>query len=567
MSPRLRRVGLASALLALALVLLWPLPMVFTSHVLAAPDQEAAPHLWGLWAAWTTGQPLVLDTTLLSWPDGVTVVLVDPANLPWFGLGLPLGPAAAYNLTLLGGVLTMGLAGGLLAREAGGRPWLGATVAMACPTLLANAADGMTEGFGVGWVGVFLAMALRARREPGARAVIGAALALAAACYAGPYNGVWCALLGAAVGLRAMWDARGGAWRPLARLAVAAAAASALVLPLALAIQRHRPAHLPGSVARAGLPPRLDQPDIFRGGLRYGADLTDLALPALLTGHEAPVSHTAYLGLIALGLAGLAVARDWRRWPWLAGASAFAALSLGPRLYWGGVAVELADRGLLGPAGVAMLAVPALARLTRWYRAGAVATLLLAPLVSAAPRRGATAALAAALVVGDALLLAPLAWPLHHAPLPDAAPFAPLTQASEGALLELPPVTSATPPPGHWRDQLAVLQPLHGRPVGGSIMRLPVSPEARKAQAAVESWLRDGVLPAPTLARIRADGFRWLALYPAYRPMPDAARARLAACFGAPVAVTDDVWLFDLGVAPPDGCRATDGAGNPRQLR
>ncbi len=151
-------------------------------------------------------------------------------------------------------------------------------------------------------------------------------------------------------------------------------------------------------------------------------------------------------------------------------------------------------------------------------------------------------------------MLAPLAWPLHHSPLPDIGGLANLP--GPGALLELPPVTTATPPPGQWRDLLGLVQPQTGRPVGGSLMNLGVSPAARRGQAAVETLLREGSLAAGALDRTRADGFRWLAIYPAYRALPPAAQARLSACFGAPLEQSDTVWVFDLAQAPAAGCPA-----------
>ena len=167
------------AVLATVPVLItWPLARVFDSHVLAAADQEAAPHIWGLWAAGQTGSLLQIETSLQAFPDGIELVLVDPFNLPMFHLGALLGPAAGYNLVLWSSFIWMGIAGALLAREWDAPPWLGAVAAMACPTLIANAADGMTEGFGVGLVGIFAALLVRGVRTNSPRAWVGAAVLL-----------------------------------------------------------------------------------------------------------------------------------------------------------------------------------------------------------------------------------------------------------------------------------------------------------------------------------------------------------------------------------------------------
>ena len=128
-------------------------------EVLEGPHSYTAPMVAAA-LSWLKGT--------LGWPAGVRLVLVDAANLPAFALGQTLGgPAAGYNSVLYFGLVLQGVAGALLARTVGGAPWLGAIAAMACPTLLSNAADGMTEGFAVGWVGVQLAALLRALRGDG----------------------------------------------------------------------------------------------------------------------------------------------------------------------------------------------------------------------------------------------------------------------------------------------------------------------------------------------------------------------------------------------------------------
>jgi hypothetical protein len=555
------RLALVLALVLAPVLVTWPVLPAFTEALPAAPDQEASAHLWGLWAALETGHPLILETDLLAWPTGTPMVLVDPGNLPWFALGSVLGPVAGYNAVVLAGAVLMAVAGALLAREAGGSPALGALLGAACPTALGHAAEGMTEGAGVGWVGIHLALLLAFRREgrpwQGALAVLSGA----AAWYAGPYNGVWAALLGLGLAAGSLPGLRRGQWRPLARLAGAGAAAAALVAPLAHAVLTVRPPSQPGSADRAGLPRVHEWPDRFRGGLETGADLLDPLLPVVLTGGEAPVPHTAYLGIVLVSAAAWATLRDRRRWPWLAGAGVFALLSLGPWLYLAGRALRVGGGVVPGPAAALMLAVPGLARVTRWYRAGAVAGLLLAGLGSAAARRPASRVALGIVVVLDALLLSPLTWPLHRSALPDTAPYAAL--AEPGALVELPPATTGEPPPGRWRDRTVLAQALHGRAVGGGAMGVPPSDAARGAQGRLEGVMRGAGLPPRALQKTRAAGFRYLALYPEYRAVPAEARAHLERCFGAPVAASAEVWLFDLDAAPPQGCPA-GGTAPPR---
>lgn len=541
-------------LAALPLLLTWPLARLATTHVMAAPDQEAAPHIWGLWAAGRTGSLLRLETTLQAWPEGVGLVLVDPAHVPLFHLGALVSPALGYNLVVWAGVVLMGLAGALLAAEAGGRPLVGAVVGMACPTLLANAADGMTEGFGVGLVGVFLALCLRAARTGDRRAVVAAGLALGATAWTGPYNAIWAATLGCGVGGGAILRRR---W-PAVRSTLAVGGIGLLLsIPVGLAIFRARDEGLPGGSDRAGLPDIVERPEIFRGGVQTGADLLDLWLPVQLTGGQAEVSHTAYLGLAVLGAAGVACVRAPRARPWVGGALVFALLALGPWLYLGGSVLRLGDAPLAGPAGLLMLAVPVLGRVTRWYRAGAIATLLLAPAVSlaASSRRG--AGLLAVLCVVDVLACAPMAWPLHASALPEVAPLARLPDP--GALLELPPVTSGPPPPGAWRDLTVLSQVVHGRPVGGSMMGLGVSDAARSGVEAVRGLLRSGTLPADRHAVLRDHGFRYLVVHLQHHELPPRSRDHLAACLGPPVVASAALLVHDLGAAgAPAGCTPTD---------
>ena len=66
-----------AALLTVPPLLTWPMARVFSTHVLAAADQEAAPHIWGLWAAGQAGHLLQIETSLQAFPEGIELVLVD----------------------------------------------------------------------------------------------------------------------------------------------------------------------------------------------------------------------------------------------------------------------------------------------------------------------------------------------------------------------------------------------------------------------------------------------------------------------------------------------------------
>ena len=232
----------------------------------------------------------------------------------------------------------------------------------------------------------------------------------------------------------------------------------------------------PGGQARAGLElPRIATP--WRGSVRDGADVLDLLLPDLLTGPSAAVPTTAYLGvaLLALAVAGL-----WRsrRLAWAGGAVFFGVLALGPWLMLGGEVATFGGRPLLAPAGL-LEGVPVLERMSRWYRAGAVAVLLLVPLASVALRG--RMALVAALVVGlDARLGSPVPWPLPVQVWPESPAMADL----EGPVALLPPVH-----PVGFGGQVAgldlLLQVDHGQPSNGSWNNRPLASSVHPALGAL----------------------------------------------------------------------------------
>ena len=112
-----------------------------------------------------------------------------------------------------------------------------------------------------------------------------------------------------------------------------------------------------------------------------GADALDLLVPGALTG-VADWATTAYLGPVLVVAATAGLWRERRLWPWAVGAAAFASLALGPFLVVGGEVLGSVTPGRL------LEALPGLDRLSRWYRAGAVAVLLLAPVAARSSRGG-----------------------------------------------------------------------------------------------------------------------------------------------------------------------------------
>lgn len=543
-------------------VVTWPTAAVFSTELVALPGEEAATHLWGHTAALRGEGPLHIQTTALGWPEGQAFPLIDPGALPLVALGRGLGgPIGGYNLLVLAGVLLAGLAGAAWARLLGAPRAPAAALAMASPALLAGFAEGMTEGFLVGLVPLTLAAAWRASRAGGAARVLGAAALLAACVAIGPYNGLWAAVL--SIGAAFTLLLRGGAARPaLGRLVAIGALGLALSAPFSTAALEDR-AGLPGGAQQRGLPALVERPEAFRGGLPTGADLLDGALPLPLTGGPATPSHTTYLGLSLLILAGIGLWRAPRARPVAAAVMLLWALSLGAYLLLGGRAVRLDGQPALAPVGWLTAALPALGRVSRWYRAATAAGPLLAAVAALGlPRGPAARGAVLALCAVDLLLLGPQAWPLHHAP-PPGTPAAVLQHADPAhpALMELPPTTTGPPPPGGWRDETALQQAIHGRPVAGTIMNAPMSPAVQRAQHRLMRALPAGGPLDRPLAELHRLGFGLLWLHTDRLYFPAESLGALVACLGPPLERSAAHQVFALhaaGCAPAGSAPAPD---------
>jgi hypothetical protein len=537
------RIALALCLLG-PLVLLWPLPVVWPEALLTAPSGEGVRHVWGWFAAMHAGQPFGGETALIGFPAGVDSPLIDPVHALPYALGAALGgPGLGIGLVLWIGVAVSGLAGLMLTREAGVAGWgqvVGAAVGVACPTVMAVAVDGITEGLGAGWVGLQLALLLSLRRDARWPRVLLLALVLVVAVHSGPYNAVWCAILDGVVGIALLAHTR--------RHLVGGALALLASAPFAV-LSLSQTADQPGAAALAQPQPPPNTA-VWRGAWREGADLLDLFLPATLTGH-APLATTAYLGLSVLVLAGVGVWR-WRQeggrpWPWVVGAVAFAALALGPWLSFGGELVEVGGYRLVMPAGW-LERLPPLDRLSRWYRAGAVAALLLAPLVARAVR-GPGALVAAVVVLLDLRLLAPIPAVLPVTTLPQDSALVGLS----GPLVELPPLHPLDHPE-LIADENLLLQLFHGQATGrprddvaAGRSQSPGSRQLRRAWNQPPG--RDAVAMARSGAKLLGEeGFQLVVVYPAR--LPGAGRATFEAAFGAPVAEDGTVIAWGLALAP-----------------
>ena len=539
-------VGLGA--LVVGLCVFWPLPLMFTDGLVTAPTGEGADHLWRWWAVTEAGALRGAWVSLLDHPAGQWVHCVDPLHaLLARLLGWPLaGPGGGLAVVQLLGVLVAAIAGHQLADVAGadraGRV-LAAAAAGSAPTLLGAGLDGITEGLGVGWVGLQLAFLIRLVRTPGWRPALGVAVCLSAAAWTGPYNAVFSALIDVPVALVALPRTR---W-PL----LAGGLGGVGALPVLLSALGHG-AERPGGVARS-LAERPPVVEAWRGAWRGGADLLDLLLPVGLTGGAAEAATTGYLGLVlvVVGCIGL-----WRGWSRMSAALAlggvlFASLALGPFVVVAGEVMTVGSAELRPPAAL-LEQLPVLGRLSRWYRASAVAVLLWAPLAGLAVsgRRARWAFLLGGLIVVDARLGMPVKWPGPTIELPASADW----QGLNGPIAELPAVHPLHASP-HVADYNLLAQIVHQQPGLSTIDAWP-GQRVSGGLPVIERALRQLPPDAAELVRsgtqqLHRAGFAHLVVYPSHLERPADAMALLRATLGPEAVHGVDAVSWPLGVARP----------------
>ena len=539
------------ALLIAPMVAAWPLPTAWTSRWVSDPFGEAVVHTWGLWSAAAHGHPFLLNTTTIAWPDGITAVLADPLNLIWFSLGWPAGAESAYNTVVYGNLLILGFSGIILARSVGGNPYIGLTAAVFNPSTLGAVTGGITEVLPIGWLGLFWVSLLRSLQPGQAQWAWPAGIILALCVFGGPYLAVWAALSALPIGVFHLARSGRQALRPLL---IAAGVGIGLSAPLTWSILTGRVAGQPGTsdLAKYLLHPPAASSSIFRGGVRFGADLSDPLLPLPLTGGQAEPTFTAYLGLAAVIMACCVLARRRSLWPWLLGSAFFSVLSLGPWVVWMGSPATVDGLALHAPVGWLATHFEAIGRISHWNRAGGASALLLVPLVSLFPSvwpRAAAAPLAIGLLLVDRIVGSPVPWPMPTFRTPDMAAHAEITN-SDGAILVQPNRFHSHPlPQAKYRDPALLAQFYHQHVVSEpGVMGHGLSDAARHAHEVLERIARQGQVEAEHRLALQGPGFRWLAVY--HRHMSDDPErdARWARCIGAPVAEDDWVTLYDLSV-------------------
>lgn len=413
----------AGAALVVAACMVFPV-LLSPWRVLGAPRLEAENHLFLLWR---TGESLLGHPG--PWnnlPDGDRLWLQDWIHVPWFVI-LPFQPTLAWNLTALGDAWLAAFGGWLLAREAGAdryAAYAGMISLGLAPFLGGVLAFGLSEAWTLGWWAIHAAFLLRTARTGSAAAAVLGAVALAAFAASGWYSAAF-ALLGAPILLLWAWS-RGTDRRGWALIVAQGAAAVVLVLPILYAFLHH--SDVPDLVTRP-----VETWD-FRGDWRVvpagGADLLSSFVPPF---RHISMSRTTYLGLAGVVVA---LSRPRRTWPMWAGILLFAVIAMGPY-------VQVLGWPVLGTAPVAPVAaltrlLPLFAAIGNWYRAGAIAAVLLSAAVAVAlsGRPPRTIAIVCAVLAADALLLgeAPFPRPSYERDLPPQLRAVP----GSGPLLLLP---------------------------------------------------------------------------------------------------------------------------------
>jgi hypothetical protein len=567
---------LAGVVIGYALVTLiatWPL----IGHLRTAFPGARGDQFEKTYLLWHTAHALVRGQNpgffrLLVYPNGAFSA-VRFAQLALFVLAAPLtlilAPVAAYNVVFLLSYVLTGAAGYLLCLDVNGdrrAAAFGGLLLMLFPLRVAHALDGHVEFASLYMIVLYMLMLRRTLRQPSTRSAVFTGLWLGLAALFHITNPPYVLLWWTAIYLG--WyliknRATGETWRALG---VAFGVGALIVIPFYLPLL--------GEL-------RESSAGIVEGGtVAYSADLLSFASPspdnpvlsaaglipayarAALAGE--PQEVTAYLGLIPLALAALALLR---RAPesgvWLAVALVAMALSLGPILKVGGepvtLSVESAQTYLTLPyALIGKLPLLSVGRTVgRMNVLTGIALMVLAAEGASAWLRGdggwRIGALGAAslLLVGEYLV----EWPL---PLRDATIPPTVEQLAEidgeGAVLNLPVHVRQV-----WHTA-EYYQSAHGWPImGGYVDRaLPQTP----GLLPMYDWLTDilseaDIVPAPAEGQVGAllagDEVAYVLLHRNLTQDPARLDSELRAWLGEPVGEDARTALYQVRAeGPPD---------------
>ncbi|MDP2315011.1 MAG: hypothetical protein Q8P41_19075 [Pseudomonadota bacterium] len=374
-------IPVAAGALGLALVATFPLLATPFARLIGHPDVDVTNHAWGPWWWWITigrGE-LPWQTTLLAAPEGGVLWFIDPF-LAAVGAALVgiVGVVGAYNLVVVLYVALAAVSGRALARAFGAgaaASWVAAAAVAVSPYLLCEVHNGVTEAVGVCWSTFALAAtrrAIAADAPDRVRRWIVAGLWLGAAGAGTWYYGLATGVTMGAWALAATLGPGGwrpGAWREVARIrrdarmygggvALAGLVGVVVAAPVLWLVRNSisdpRSLVVRGDVD-AGVREFLlahNAVDVRAFVAPFGFQSVDLA-----AGGEAFL-HSSYVGLVALGLAAVAVRARPALGNALAGVLPVAVLSLGAYLWWGDGWVTVGSTRFALPFGWLVAALP-----------------------------------------------------------------------------------------------------------------------------------------------------------------------------------------------------------------
>lgn len=567
---------------SLAVLVTWPMVLDPAGAILGHPEASAACHVWVLW--WARHHVADLHSDLLFHPHGADVVTLygsdalSPALLRW----LPLSPVLLYNLWVWLLLVLAGLGLDRLARSRGasaGGALLAGTILATAPFFQHELLNGTSEIIAAGllpWFLLALFAVLERPVEPAgqgrpwwrpAPATLGWGLALGASCgvvvAASAYNLFFCLLSAGVVTLAALTTRAEPVFHRTTLQALAAAVVG--VAPFGLGLGLLQATHGSSAVysrREQWTHPDLAMPDSF-ADLDMWLDRGAATIPAirLLPGGEEFAywtTCTVYVGLVALALAGVGLARGRRDRP----VGTFATLALvaalissGPHLRWQGQEILLAGTPLPMPGLlVAELFPPFVITAIHSYRYAGLVMIGLAMLAAFSVRRLPVALLFAALVVADAVLASPVPWPAATTAMPGSPALRSLGEAPPGAVLHVPVEAENLGDLG----QALLAQVVHGKPIqdGGIHHRAGEQATAlfREVPLVADLALRPAPrLPGPrtgewAMEQLHAAGYRYVLV--AVGDEDIEVQAWLGGLLGPPSGA-DPAWAWWAIPAPP----------------
>jgi hypothetical protein len=455
--------------LALALLVTWPVVLHPVDSVVGHAQTSTGSHVWVLW--WAQNHLSQVHTDLIFFPHGADVVQLYGSDLlsPVILGRLPLPPTTLHNLWAWF-LLTMGGMGTfLLCRHRDIGLWgalLGGTVFTTAPFFQHELLNGTTEIVAAAAL-PWLAWALVAMLER-PTALRGAAVGLVTglAVLASAYNLFFSVLLGLCV---LVWRVA-SSQEPIFTKAMLKAAACAVAVAgvFAAPIAWLQLAHGAKEVysRRADwMNPELALPDSYASLLdwvdpRAASIPFDMVYPGGVI-FEYWTTKTVYLGLVALGLAGLALARRRGDGLFLGVLLTGVLVAMGAWLRLDSEPLMVAGHAIGLPAQLLAKAFPPfVVTAVHSYRYAALAVLGLAVLAARGLQRWPWVLPALALVIADAVIFSPVPWPAATTPRPGGPVLEQLAAAPDGAVL-------VAPIEGEHLGDLSlslILQTVHGKP-------------------------------------------------------------------------------------------------------